>query len=214
MPRTSAVAWMSKRMAFAQRQQATDVVDVGVGQHHVADRTVARRTAGMQGIDCGNLLPDIGRAVQETPGAAVRRNRQPGLGAALYTGIARPGELTNAATAIPLRTTTTGGCPQHHNFHAAGGGAEVTSLPTGSSDLVLGRKVVVDFQRHADFFHFWFGPLHHALLDLLASWTRIQRRSSRGLVQVVLRARSCLYIAQMRSYRSAGSCSIFMPCGS
>ena len=123
-------------------------------------RTIPRRTPGLQHLDCGNLLPDVRRTVQQTPRPSIGRNRQTRLGTALYAWVIRPGKFTYATTTIPLRTAATGGRPQHHNFHINALAGKVARMATKRSASVFGGIVVVDFQGDADFFYFRFRPLH------------------------------------------------------
>ena len=75
-------------VAFPQRQQSADMIDIGIGQHHVAEGTVPGRMPGTQEIECGDLFPDVGGAVQQAPVPAVGGNGQAGLGAAFHARIA------------------------------------------------------------------------------------------------------------------------------
>ena len=101
--------------ALAQHRQSPDVVDVGIGEEHAADRRTARRTR-VQRYEGFDLLGDVGRAVEEQPAFTVGAYRQTRLRAARRAAGARLAAVK--ASAVPLRHAAAGGRTQDPNDHA------------------------------------------------------------------------------------------------
>ena len=47
-------------MAFTQREQPPDMIDIGIGQHHIADRAATGRMPGVQNGRLFDLLANVG----------------------------------------------------------------------------------------------------------------------------------------------------------
>jgi hypothetical protein len=96
------------------------VVDVGAREHDGADRGISRRAAGPKVRIVADLPRQVGRGVEQDPGAVIAGDGDARLRARRDTRVAVPGERADGTAAIPLRKA------------AAGGGAEDERLRFGS----------------------------------------------------------------------------------
>ena len=80
-------------LAFAEGQEAGDVVDVAIGKHDRADGAVARADLGMKFRGRQNLVADLRGGVQERPMLAVIADRERALVAPVRCRIPGPGAL-------------------------------------------------------------------------------------------------------------------------
>jgi hypothetical protein len=95
-------------LALAQAQEPGDVVDVGARDDDGADRGIAQRTAGPKGRIVTDLLRQVGRGVEERPGAVIAGDGDARLGARRDARVAVPGERADGTAAIPLREAAAG----------------------------------------------------------------------------------------------------------
>ena len=96
-----------KRLALTQAEQAGDMVDIGIGQHHGADRRRTQRRIGarLQFRRLGDLLQYVGGGVEENPIASVGRSREARLRAPVHASDPVAGRAAQPVVAIPLRKT-------------------------------------------------------------------------------------------------------------
>ena len=87
-------------------------IDITIGEDDRADGTVPRPLARMQVAVREDLLPQVGRGVQENEALAVHRHRHAGLGAGPDARITIPRQPTDRAAAVPLRKAATRCGPQ------------------------------------------------------------------------------------------------------
>ena len=108
----SAVAKHGKTLAFAQRQEAGDLIDLGAGQNNGGDRAVARAGARLQRRRRQQLGAQIGRSIEQNPMLAVSGDSEASLRTRLNPRVARPSEPTHRTPTIPLRKSTTRRCTE------------------------------------------------------------------------------------------------------
>ena len=135
-----------KCLAFAQAQQAGDLIDLGAGQNHGFDRAAARAGAGLQRRRLPICGAQIGRSIEQDPALAVSGDGEAGL-------CARPAPACRPPT--PADTPDTGNSiaeNRHPPLHRARwrSGAPFTDR-TQSAGSELGREIAVDFEADADF---------------------------------------------------------------
>jgi hypothetical protein len=104
-------------LEFPQQEQPEDMVEIGVGQHHPGDWRLAHAVARMQFRRGFDLSAQIGRRAQQKPGAAIRRDRNLGLGARLAVEGAAPYSATVGAGTVPLGKRASGRGTENLDSH-------------------------------------------------------------------------------------------------
>ena len=95
-----------ERLAFAQAQQARNLVDFGAGEHHGLDRAPARCRARVQRLRSPKLLRKVGRSVDQEPVFAVGAHGKACLRARPRTQVTGPCQAACRAPTVPLWKTS------------------------------------------------------------------------------------------------------------
>jgi hypothetical protein len=159
-----------KPPGLAQQHEAKRVIQLGVGQDNAFDRHMADARGGRT-REPPELVPDIGRGVEQEPPVAVRTDRGRRLAARHGARRIAPRDPAGRAPAVPLGKATAGRCTEENDLHAWGrDGAEKTEGPAFASPsdqhfALERRDVGGDFHRDGNDFGLGLGPLHDRFLQ-------------------------------------------------
>src|SRR3954447_732608 len=105
-----------------------------------------------------DLLPNIGRRIDDEPTIAVDGDGQTGLGPRGDSRVAHPNKPANRAAAIPLRNAAAGRRTEDDRSHGRADEALVPPrwrLELDGVDREIGRLVARHFHADAHFLHDW-----------------------------------------------------------
>ena len=136
-----------ERLGFAQRQQAGDMVHLGIGQQHRMNGAVPRAGLGRQGVEAGDLLADVRPGIDQIPTPVVGADGNGGLGPRRGVQRTRAQSATLRTVAVPLRKPAARPRTQDTNPHivplfplVGAGGIAGTGKKTGFSQK-MGKPV-------------------------------------------------------------------------
>jgi hypothetical protein len=173
-------------LQFAERQQSRDLINITTSQQNASNGRISPRIPRMQRWRRFDLQTQIGRGVQQKPGAIVVAYRDLGLGPALAPESPGTKRLTVATVAIPLWKTTSCGRAQDFYAHPC-------------RRLQCGRGVGVDLTVQRNFLERRCCPFHD--LDPFKNGSHCPRsiQSAAGFIDKNLEPKTALilkYLAQ------------------